>query len=77
MDPLTIESSVCGQFIVRQGDKESGCVAWDELVALVVVLTKPERTHHTHMMKTAEQREHERQLIRLASSEAIADYSGW
>lgn len=54
METVTIERTEHG-YTVRQGDRYGDGLTFDEMLALVIHLTKPERVPYDNWMKTEEQ----------------------
>lgn len=55
MENISIEKSEQGFFTVRQGDKYSDELGYDEMLGTISALTMPEKRPCLHWMKTKEE----------------------
>lgn len=55
MENISIEKSEQGFFIVRQGDKYSDRLGYDEMLGTISAQTMPENRPCLHLMKTKEE----------------------
>ena len=66
IEDITISKHDTGEFIVTQGELDSGPLTWDELIGQIVSLTVPPKFTNgaRYVMETDEQREQQREQQR-------------